>query len=474
MASTPPAAVKLSKSKLHMLQAQFAHCNAQVLSAAHSSASSTSPSSASPSLVSSLTTFLSNLLTLYTELAPHTTLPFDLVASHLLPGVYDLLVSSLQHAPLLDSPALPLLLRCVALFPLPVSSPPRLRLLCHVSGACVQRLVLDVAREQLDGVCMSAAVVTARISSLTASSLLLFTLYVRQLLQTTEGTGSPVLVLLLHCAHQLLAATDCAVETDELSVCLRHTPSLSALPAVTLQLMAHSDREAAYFALCEHKQWVDWALITLVLPPLYRRTAQLTSDAREQLLQLITFYHSPSLASSAAVHDWLDSLLAATTKHSTLSALFASLAGAGAGLLGSAAPSPALRVQLLLLFIPLYAPAKEEVSGYLSSLLSHFAPHMPLPLLLYHLLSNVTLFLTTQPHFAGAAAALAVEAAGGFVASVRSVSECWAYSLTCEASVSALQRQGAAQDEAHEKRIREYTRSVLGELRQLAVAGRAR
>ena len=468
--STSPAqatAVKLSKSKLHTLQAQFTHCTHLLSSTSPSSL----PPSASSTLVPSLTTFLCNLLTLHTELAPHTSLPFELVASRLLPTIYDLLSTSLQHPTLLQSTALPLLLQCVALFPLPVSSPDRLRVLCDVSGEAVQRLVVDVARDLLDDVCMSAAAVMKRLSNLSSSSLLLFVLYVRQLLQTTDGAGSAVLILLLNCSHQLWTASNCHITTDELTVCLQHSPSLDTLPSVTVQLMARSNRVEAYLALCERKQWVDWSLFTLLLPSLYHSTAPLPNDARQQLLQLLAFFYSSSTADSPVVFDWLDRMHRATTEHSTLSTLFSTISTTG---LLSTAPSTGVCLQWLLSFIPLYAPQKDEVSGYLSSLLSHFAPGITLPSLLYHLLSHITLFLSTAPYFAAATTAATVAAPGAFVMGARSVSECWAHSLTCETSVPALKRHGVVQDEVQEKRIREYTRTVLNELRQLAVAGTVR
>ena len=474
-ASAPPAAVKLSKSKLHQLQAQLTHCNRLLSTTSSPSFTSSASASASTTLVLSLTTFLSNLFTLHTELVPHTSVPFDLVATRLLPGVYDLLSSCLQQPALVSSAALPLLLQCVALFPLPVSSTDRLRLLCDVSGESVQRLVLHIASETLDGVCMSATTVTARLSSLSSSSLLSFILYVRQLLQTTEGTGSAVLILLLHCSHQLWAASGYAVATDELSICLRRSPSLSELPTVTVQLLAHSDRVAAHLALCEHKQWVDWSLFTLVLPSVYQSTGTLSSDIQRQLLRLLAFFHSSTSTTWTAVYDWLDRVHRTTTEQSTLSTLFVTLSTTG---LLDAAPSTGLCLQQLLCFIPLYAPQKDEVSYYLSSLLAYFAPTITLPTLLYHLLSHITLFLSTAPSIHAAAAATAAVASavsvtsGAFVVSVRSVSECWAHSLTCDASVPALKWQGV--EETQEKRIREHTRHVLNELRQLAVGGTMR
>ena len=472
-AATPPTAaiataVKLSKSKLHTLQAQLAHCIQQL------SSPTTQPT---PTLIPSLTILLSNLLTFHSELAPHTSsVPFELVATRLLPGVYDLLVSCLQQPHILHSTALPLVLQCVALFPLPLSSPGPLRLLCGVSGECVQRLASDLAHEQLESVCMSPAAVTARLSNLSSSSLLLFVLNVRQLLQTAEGGGSAVLILLLHCSYRLWAATDCGLPTDELSVCLRHTPSVAALPSVVVQLSAHSDRMAAYLALCEHKQWVDWTLFTLVLPSLYQQSGapQLSADSRRQLLQLLAFYCSSSAVHSTAVYDWLDRVHRIATEQSSLPTLFSTLSAAG---LLHTAPTPAVCLQLLLSCIPLYAPLKQDVSGYLSSLLSYSAPsRMTLPSLLYQLLSHITVFLSTAPHFTHPAVASVTATAvttDAFVASVRSVSECWAHSLTCEASVPALKRQGV-EVEQHDRRTREHTRHVLNELRQLAIGSTVR
>ena len=500
-ASSPHAPIKLSRSKLHTLQAQLTNCH-QLLS----SSTATTSATASQTLITSLTTFLSNLLTLDTELAPHTTtttsattqLSFDHIATTLLPGIQDTLCNALQSTTILNSTALPLLLQCIPLFPLPTATtaaqqPDRLRLLCSISGGSIQQLAMDIAHEQVYGVCMSATTVTARLSPLSASSLILFSQYVRHWL--TEATAAEVvadsggllsvLVLMVQCSQQLLSGMGCggvAVLTDLLSIYLKRSPSFTILPLISTQLLllagsySGSDRMEAYVTLCENKAWVDWSLFTLVLPALYHPQSANTADIRQQLLRLLSFFYSFSTATTTAtagvVHDWIDRVQRITTQHSSLSALYAALSTTG---LLTSAPSHELCLQLLICFIPLYAPMKDEVSGFLSSLLSLFGGSgMTLSVLLYHLLSQIGVFVSTAPYFVDRSATTVTAGVSGtaFVVSLRSASECWAYSLTCETSVPALKRQGV--EEGQEKRIRECTRHVLNELRQLAVAGSVR
>ena len=471
MTSSAPA-VRLSQSVVVALQQQFAQC-ARLLP----SHASTSPlASPPPRFLSSLTQLFLNILTFSTEYAsatssspaPHPS--FFTLLTHVLPALPAFLADCLAQPSVYQSPALPLLLQCVRLLPSTATDVKAGVVgqgmgvgegkVVWLSAGEVERFLSSMLSALLTSPTgVSYADVRTALSPLSVSSLEELSMVVEGLLVRAGGDSLlPSVVFVLH--ERLRSSLPYPLSHAALSA--TRPPSMAAAAELVKAASLVESADARYVLLCRHKPCLDWALFALALPSVVLPEALSDADSALLLALLSAFFAGPTADDSPArlrVREALSLLLSMADAAVSLPTLLSSVASSTLFPTSTDGPSgtAALTLVVLVALIGRYAPVQADVSGYLTSLQS--LHQMPLPTLLYHILSTISLFLhtssltpfPTQPPL------------------LHACCESFAHALTCRTSVPAPPPHVSihhAHPRAHQGRVGRAEASVLSRIKR--------